>query len=87
MKGCSACHQNQPGGPQLAGPSFPGLYGTQQALTDGSSVEVNDDFLRQSILEPRAQVAQGFSPVMPQIQLTEPELNALIAYIRSLGNE
>ena len=86
-KGCTACHQNQAGGPQLAGPSFAGLYGTQQALTDGSSVEVNDDFIRQSILEPRAQVAQGFSPVMPQIQLSEPELNALIAYIRSLGEQ
>lgn len=83
-KGCAACHQHQAGGPQLAGPSFNGLFGTQQALTDGNSVEVTEDFLRQSILDPRSQVAQGFSPVMPQIQLSEPELNALIAYVRSL---
>ncbi|MBX7190877.1 MAG: cytochrome c oxidase subunit II [Sandaracinaceae bacterium] len=86
-KGCGACHQRQAGGPQLAGPSFPGLYGTQQALADGSSVTVDDDFIRQSILDPRSQVAQGFSPVMPQIPLTQPEMNALIAYIRSLGNQ
>ena len=45
------------------------------------------DFIRQSILDPRSQVAQGFSPVMPQIPLTQPEMNALIAYIRSLGNQ
>ena len=64
-----------------------GLWGTQQALTSGESVEVNEDFVRQSIMDPRSQVAQGFSPVMPQINLTEPEINALIAYVRSLGNE
>ncbi|MBN8613766.1 MAG: cytochrome c oxidase subunit II [Deltaproteobacteria bacterium] len=84
-KGCTACHQNQAGGPQLAGPTFVGLWGTQQQLTSGESVEVNEDFVRQSIMDPRSQVAQGYSPVMPQIQLTEPETNALIAYVRSLG--
>lgn len=85
-KGCGACHQNQAGGPQLAGPSFVGLYGTQQPLTDGSSVLVDDDYLRSSILEPRAQIAAGYAPVMPQIAVTEPELQALVAYIRSLGD-
>jgi cytochrome c oxidase subunit 2 len=87
QKGCSACHQAQPGGPQLAGPSFPGLYGTQQPLSDGTSVEVDEDYIRRSILEPRAQIAQGYPPVMPMIQLTEPEINALIAYVRSMGNQ
>lgn len=86
-KGCTACHQNQAGGQQLAGPTFVGLYGTQQPLADGTSVEVDDDYIRQSILDPRSQVAQGFSPVMPQITLTEPEVNALIAYVHSLANE
>jgi hypothetical protein len=35
-------------------------------------------------MEPRAQVAQGFNPVMPQIRLSATELDALVAYIRSL---
>jgi cytochrome c oxidase subunit 2 len=85
VKGCMACHQNRPGGPQLVGPSFVGLWGTQQPLASGESVEVNEDYVRQSIMDPRSQIAQGYPPVMPVIELTQPEINALIAYVRSLG--
>ncbi|GAB4198016.1 MAG: cytochrome c oxidase subunit II [Sandaracinaceae bacterium] len=85
-KGCTACHQVQAGGPQLAGPTLAGLWGDAQPLADGSSVTVDEAYVRSSILEPRAQIAAGFSPVMPQIQVSDAELNALVAYIQSLDN-
>ncbi|MCS6858278.1 MAG: hypothetical protein NZM37_11250, partial [Sandaracinaceae bacterium] len=60
LKGCTACHQNQKDGPQLAGPSLYGIYGKPQPLADGGSVTVDDEYLRSSILEPRAQIAAGY---------------------------
>lgn len=81
---CAACHQNREGGPQLVGPTLFGAWGHEQPLTDGTSVTVDEAYIRQSILEPGAQIAQGFPPAMPTIPVTEPELAALVAYIQSL---
>lgn len=83
-KGCTACHQHTAGGPQLAGPSFPGLFGRQETLTDGSAVTVDEAYIRHSIMEPRAQVVQGFNPVMPNIPMSERQMDALIAYLQTL---
>lgn len=83
-KGCTACHQRAEGGPQLAGPSFHGLFGRQEALTDGTSVTVDEAYVRQSILEPRAHIVQGFNPVMPNIPMSEQQMDALIAYLQTL---
>ena len=47
---------------------------------------MDEDYLRESILQPNAKVTQGFQPVMPtyQGQLTEREISGLIEYIKSL---
>ena len=60
---------------------------SQQALSDGSSVNVDENYLRESILEPQAKVRAGYKPVMPtyQGQLKDEEIAALIAYIKSLS--
>ena len=84
QKGCTACHQRQEGGPQLAGPNFYGLWGRQEQLTDGSSVTIDEAYVRRSILEPRAQVVQGFNPVMPNIRFSEQQLDGLVTYLQTL---
>jgi cytochrome c oxidase subunit 2 len=84
QKGCTACHQRQAGGPQLAGPSFHGLFGRQERLTTGETITVDEAYVRRSILEPRAQIVEGYNPVMPNIRMSEQQLNALIAYLRTL---
>lgn len=83
--GCNACH-NVDGAPGGIGPTFQGLYGKQEQLADGSTVEADDNYLRESILEPNAKIVQGYGPVMPAAytNLSEEELNALIAYIAEL---
>lgn len=83
-KGCATCHSTD--GSKLTGPSFKGIYGQPQPLADGSSVNVDENFIRESILNPQAKIAQGYNPVMPSYQgtLKEMDLNALIAYIKSL---
>ena len=71
------------------GPSFQGTFGTEQALADGSKVKVDENYIRESILQPLAKVRAGYKPVMPtyQGQLKNEEIDALIAFIKSLNEE
>lgn len=52
--GCLACHSLD--GSVLVGPTWLGIYGEEQAFTDGTSMVVDGAYLRQSILEPNAHI-------------------------------
>ncbi|MEQ1923894.1 MAG: cytochrome c oxidase subunit II, partial [Pyrinomonadaceae bacterium] len=56
-------------------------------LVGGGSVTANDEYIRNSILNPASQVVDGYQPIMPTFkgQVTEEGLNALVAYIKSLS--
>lgn len=84
-RGCAACHS--PDGKPGIGPTWKGLYGKTQTLTGGATVKADEVYLKQSITNPGAAVVQGFAAVMPQAPLSEQEVAALIAYIKSLGGE
>lgn len=78
---CIACHSLD-GTPGI-GPTFAGLYGKTETLDDGSEVVADDDYLRESIVEPGAKLVEGYANVMtPYPQLSDRELSALIAFIR-----
>ncbi|MBX3293753.1 MAG: cytochrome c oxidase subunit II [Acidobacteria bacterium] len=81
--GCASCHA---GGANQRGAKLEGIFGKEVKLVGGGSTIVNDDYLRNSILNPAAQVVEGFQPIMPTFkgQVTEEQLNALVAYIKSL---
>ncbi|UVJ43127.1 cytochrome c oxidase subunit II [Pseudomonas sp. LS1212] len=81
--GCNACH-SQDGSASL-GPGWKGLYGRTEPLADGTSVLVDDAYLKESILDPKARLVQGYPPVMVAYTLTEDELGAIVALIKSLG--
>jgi cytochrome c oxidase subunit II len=68
------------------GPVLAGLYGKTRQLADGSSVLADDQYLRESILNPQAKLAAGFQPVMPtfQGQVSEDDLIRLISYVKSI---
>lgn len=85
-RGCVQCHSDDGSAKAGGGPSFKGTYGSSQPLTDGSTVVVEDNYIRESILNPMAKVRGGFRPVMPtfQGQLKDAEIDAIIAYIKSL---
>jgi len=81
---CNTCHTNDATG---RGPVLAGLYGNDVMLSDNSIVKADDNYIRESILNPKAKVAKGFSPIMPvfQGQVNEDDLLKLLAYVRSLG--
>ncbi len=83
-KGCAGCHSTD--GSQMVGPSFKGLFGRTENLSDGSTVQVDENYLRESIVAPAAKVVAGYSPVMPPYagQLTDEQIDGLIAYIKTL---
>ena len=81
--GCFACHSDD-GSPRI-GPTWKGLYGKTEPLVDGSSVLVDDAYLREAILEPNASIVKGFPPAMPAIPISDEDVDALIAYMRSLS--
>lgn len=83
-KACSACHSVD-GKPGIA-PTFKGLYGHSVELQSGTSVMADDNYIRESILEPNAKIVKGFAPVMPTFkgQLSEADINGLIEFIKSL---
>lgn len=63
--GCAGCHTVD--GTVKVGPTWQGIYGREEALTDGTTVVVDDDYIRHSIIAPNDQIVAGFNPnVMPQ---------------------
>ena len=73
-------------GPPGRGPDLRNLYGTTVELTGGGKVKFDEDYIRESILNPSAKIVAGFQPIMPTFQglVTEENVLQLIEYIKSL---
>lgn len=84
-KGCVACHtiNGSPG----VGPTWKGQYGSTQTMADGSTATADEAYLRAFIRDPKARVVKGFAPIMPNFDLSEQELSALVAYIKAQSSD
>jgi cytochrome c oxidase subunit 2 len=82
--GCSTCHRFDIQG---RGPNLQGAFGKPVLLEDGRTVIADENYVRESILNPTAKIVSGFKPVMPTFQglVSDEQLNALVAYIKSLA--
>jgi cytochrome c2 len=90
MTGCMACHSVDGSGREgKVGPTWKGLFGKERVLTDNSRVTADEDYLRESILNPSAKVPKEFKSVeagMPIYEgiLSDPQIESLILFIKSL---
>lgn len=82
--GCLACHSLD--GARKIGPTFKGMYGHTVELADGKTAAADDNYIRESILDPNARVVKGFQPVMPTFkgQLKDDDVTAVIAYLKTV---
>ena len=82
--GCVTCHRTDSQGRD---PNLQGVFGKPVLLQDGRTVVADENYIRESILDPGAKVVNGFKPVMPTFQglVSEEQLNALVAYVKSMA--
>jgi cytochrome c oxidase subunit 2 len=82
--GCVTCHRNDIQG---RGPNLRGVFGKPVQLEDGRTLTADENYLRECILDPGAKRVKGFQPIMPTFQglVTEEQVNALVAYIKSIS--
>lgn len=90
---CASCHAIN--GTKLVGPPWNessdanGQYGWgyPASLADGTTVERDPNYYRESILDPNAKIVNGYAPAMQsyQGQLDEDDINNIIAYIQTLS--
>ena len=86
---CNNCHVSNN---NVHGPTLYGLYNKRREFSNADPVNADDTYLRESIINPSAKVVTGYQNIMPaypagpeQGQLSEEQVLALVAYIRTLG--
>jgi cytochrome c oxidase subunit 2 len=83
QNGCVACHSWD--GSVLVGPTWKGLFGSEVELADGTTVVADEEYIKESILEPNAKIVAGFPQnAMPQYTLSDGEVADLIEFIKTL---
>jgi cytochrome c oxidase subunit 2 len=82
--GCVTCHRTDSQG---RGPNLQGVFGKPVQLEDGRTVTADENYIRECILDPGARRVKGFQPIMPTFQglVSEEQVNALVAYVKSLA--
>lgn len=83
-RGCVGCHTLD--GSKGNGPTFKGLFGRQEKMSDGQAIDVDENYLHESILKSQAKLVAGFPPIMPAFegQLREKQVTALIEFIKTV---
>jgi cytochrome c oxidase subunit II len=87
--GCSSCHSVDGSAKAGGGPTFQNSFGTERTMQDGSKVVMDENYIRESILQPAAKIHFGYEPRMPsfQGQINDEELRKLIEFIKSKRNQ
>jgi cytochrome c oxidase subunit II len=82
-RGCETCHSLD--GSRRDGPSLLGIWGQTHQFTDGTSALVDENYVRESILQPQTKIVTSYEGIMPTFQglLRDREISALIEFVKS----
>lgn len=82
--GCAGCHSTD--GTAKTGPSFKGIWGQTHRFSNAPPAVVDENYVRESIVNPSARVREGYEDKMNsyQGQLTDEEIGYLIKFIQGL---
>jgi len=75
--GCQTCHRQDTG---QRGPSLDSLWGKQVKLASGQVLTADQEYIRESILNPGAKIVAGYQLLMPvyRNQLNQDQVNQLV---------
>jgi len=89
-QGCSTCHNAGAEGASGPGPSYNGSWGKPVQLESGAEVAFDENYVRESILNPQAKARKGYGKASPMNsyagKLKDDQIDALITFIKSLEN-
>ena len=85
---CIVCHNIAPNGPKKMGPDLYGRFGTDVKLANGETVKYDEEYIRNSIVDPTSQISDGYPPVMPGNivelnSLSEKDIDTLVEFLKS----
>jgi cytochrome c oxidase subunit 2 len=85
-RGCSGCHAPNS---KFHAPLLEGIYGKPVPLSNGTVVTADDQYIRDSILQPARQITAGYDNIMPSFtgHISEEEIMEIVAYLKSIGNQ
>ena len=87
--GCMACHSID--GSPLVGPTWLNVFGKEERMTDGTIITVDEEYLRESILNPNNLIVEGYPanimPVNYNERLSLAQIQDIIEFIKSLKSE
>ena len=81
---CNACHSVD--GSLKLGPTIKSQYGKNIRHTNGSVVIIDDQYIRESLIDPLKHIAEGYTPIMPSYKpvLSDEDIENLIAFMKAL---
>jgi cytochrome c2 len=87
--GCIGCHTLDGQRAGRPGPSWKGIFGTKRRLTNNKTTVADENYLRESILNPGSKILEGFQDnevAMPPYKgiLTDSQVDSLVLFIKSL---
>ena len=86
--GCAVCHSADGTTEGKIGPTWQRLFGSQRTLLDGTRELADELYIREKILDPTQKRTKPGVIEMPSYRgvLSEPQLESLVLYIKSLGS-
>lgn len=86
--GCVQCHDTK-NKVTITGPTFVDSFGGQVKCVGGETVDMDENYVRESILEPQAKIHEGFQGVMPTFKgkITDEQINDIIAFLKNISDK
>lgn len=81
--GCMSCH----GADGVGGvaPSWQGIAGTERTLDTGEVVVADREYLVRAIVDPQAERVAGYTIVMPTVNLSAEDVDAIVDYLEAVS--
>jgi cytochrome c oxidase subunit 2 len=82
---CVTCHSLKEGERRI-GPSFWGIVGREGETEDGEKYVANEEYIRESIMNPMAKIVKGYPKSMPSFagQVDDDQMDAILAFMKTL---